>query len=91
MLKAFQILVRRFALVASVAVLLVACGQRGPLYLPQSPAAAQRATLPQTLLPIEKVAPLAPPSAPATPVIPATGAALATPAISATPAPSVAP
>ncbi len=88
MLKAFQILVRRFALVASVAVLLVACGQRGPLYLPQSPAAAQRATLPQTLLPIEKVAP---PSAPATPVIPSTGAALATPAISATPAPSVAP
>ena len=80
MLKAFQILVRRFALVASVAVLLVACGQRGPLYLPQSPAAAQRATLPQTLLPIEKVAPPA--------VVAPTPAISATPA---TPAPSVAP
>ncbi|WP_333909025.1 LPS translocon maturation chaperone LptM [Xenophilus arseniciresistens] len=28
-----------------------ACGQRGPLYLPTDPAAAQRATLPQTVLP----------------------------------------
>ncbi|MDD2609295.1 MAG: lipoprotein [Giesbergeria sp.] len=38
MLKAFQILVRRFVLVASVAATLAACGQRGPLYLP-TPAA----------------------------------------------------
>ncbi|MET3415429.1 putative small lipoprotein YifL [Variovorax paradoxus] len=30
---------------------LVACGQRGPLYLPTDPAAAQRATLPQLLTP----------------------------------------
>ncbi|MBU3737332.1 MAG: hypothetical protein FGM55_00045 [Rhodoferax sp.] len=29
---------------------LVACGQQGPLYLPTDPAAAQRATLPQSLL-----------------------------------------
>ena len=25
------------------------CGQKGPLYLPQTPAAAERATLPQTV------------------------------------------
>jgi predicted small lipoprotein YifL len=31
--------------------LLGACGQQGPLYLPTEPAAAHRATLPQTLLP----------------------------------------
>lgn len=36
MLKAVQILVRRFAIVASVAVVLSACGQRGPLYLPSA-------------------------------------------------------
>jgi len=29
----------------------VACGQRGPLYLPTAPEAAQRATLPETLRP----------------------------------------
>lgn len=29
--------------------LLAACGQRGPLYIPATPAAAQRATLPQTV------------------------------------------
>ena len=28
-----------------------ACGQRGPLYLPAEPAAANRATLPQVLIP----------------------------------------
>ena len=28
---------------------LSACGQKGPLYLPQTPAAAERATLPQTV------------------------------------------
>lgn len=67
MLKAFQILVRRFVLVASVAVLLPACGQRGPLYLPKSPTAAQRATLPQTLLPVDKATPPAAASIPATP------------------------
>lgn len=30
---------------------LVACGQRGALYLPTDPAAAQRATLPQLMTP----------------------------------------
>lgn len=29
--------------------LLSACGQKGPLYLPQEPAAAERATLPQSV------------------------------------------
>jgi predicted small lipoprotein YifL len=32
-------------------VLLAACGQKGPLYLPTGEAAAARATLPQTLNP----------------------------------------
>lgn len=48
MLRAPQILVRTFAL-ALCAASLGACGQRGPLYLPTAPEAAQRATLPQTL------------------------------------------
>ncbi|MFN9473974.1 LPS translocon maturation chaperone LptM [Acidovorax sp.] len=50
MLKAFQILVRTVVLAASAAAL-AGCGQRGPLYLPSGPAAAQRATLPETLTP----------------------------------------
>ena len=39
--------------VAALAALvsLAACGQRGPLYLPTDPAASQRATLPQTVIP----------------------------------------
>ncbi|RUP30752.1 MAG: hypothetical protein EKK45_08305 [Curvibacter sp.] len=49
MLSRLQILVRPMALVAVGA--LCGCGQRGPLYLPQDPAAAQRATLPQVLTP----------------------------------------
>ncbi|PKO61828.1 MAG: hypothetical protein CVU24_06875 [Betaproteobacteria bacterium HGW-Betaproteobacteria-18] len=44
-----QILVRTFALGAS-AVALLACGQQGPLYLPQT-GAAHRATLPESLVP----------------------------------------
>jgi predicted small lipoprotein YifL len=48
MLRASQILVRTFAL-ALCAASLGACGQRGPLYLPTAPEAAQRATLPETL------------------------------------------
>ncbi|RYE42740.1 MAG: hypothetical protein EOP24_31355 [Hyphomicrobiales bacterium] len=51
MLRASQILVRTIALAASAAAL-AACGQRGPLFLPTEPAAAQRATLPQTLNPV---------------------------------------
>ncbi len=40
-------LAKAFALAALAA--LSACGQRGALYLPTEPAAAQRATLPQVL------------------------------------------
>ncbi|AVO43054.1 MAG: lipoprotein [Simplicispira suum] len=62
MLIARQILVRTLVLAASGAVL-AACGQRGPLYLPSEPAASQRASLPQTLLPAAVSAP--PPRSPA--------------------------
>ncbi|MEG0052357.1 MAG: lipoprotein [Comamonas sp.] len=51
MLRASQILIRTFALAASTAALW-GCGQRGPLYLPTDPVAAQRATLPETLNPM---------------------------------------
>ena len=37
------------ALALGLAVALGGCGQKGPLYIPQTPAAAQRATLPQTV------------------------------------------
>lgn len=56
MLRASQILVRTIALAASAAAL-AACGQRGPLYLPTTPAASERATLPQTLKPGSDPAP----------------------------------
>jgi len=46
-----QILVSAIGL-AALGVGLAGCGQRGPLYLPTDPAAANRATLPQVLLPI---------------------------------------
>lgn len=49
MLLITQILVRTLALVAS-AVALAACGQQGPLYLPDT-GGVHRATLPQSLLP----------------------------------------
>lgn len=62
---------RRLALAAAGVALLAACGQKGPLYLPTEPAAAGRASLPQTLAPSTSVAPAtAPASAP-----PATGKA----------------
>ena len=48
-----QILVSTFVL-GMGAVTLTACGQQGPLYLPTEPAAAHRATLPETLLPFGK-------------------------------------
>lgn len=51
MLNARQILVSAIGL-ATLGVGLAGCGQRGPLYLPTDPAAANRATLPQVLLPI---------------------------------------
>ncbi|MBY0455334.1 MAG: lipoprotein [Burkholderiaceae bacterium] len=58
MLRVLQILVSPIALVVGV-VCLSACGQRGALYLPDSPASAQRATLPQTLTPALPLAPAA--------------------------------
>lgn len=42
---------RRFALAACALVLLGACGQKGPLYLPSGEAAAGRASLPEVLAP----------------------------------------
>ncbi|MDO8451075.1 MAG: lipoprotein [Rhodoferax sp.] len=78
MLRFSQILVSTLVLGAS-AVSLSACGQQGPLYLPTEPAAANRATLPETLLHIRpsKAAPQAPadpasasPSAPASTSVP---------------------
>ncbi|MFZ9374342.1 MAG: LPS translocon maturation chaperone LptM [Burkholderiaceae bacterium] len=36
------------------------CGQKGPLVLPTDPAAAQRATLPETLSPARRNAPSTP-------------------------------
>ncbi|MDD2546656.1 MAG: lipoprotein [Burkholderiaceae bacterium] len=51
MVKAAQILVRTLVLGASAAAC-VACGQRGPLFLPDAPEAQQRATLPQILDPL---------------------------------------
>ncbi|MCJ0764980.1 LPS translocon maturation chaperone LptM [Variovorax terrae] len=72
MLNAPQILVSAIALAASAAAL-SGCGQKGALFLPTGPAAAQRATLPETLrprLPGEADSPAAPAkpaaSAPAT-------------------------
>ena len=50
MLNASQILVRCIALAVCTAAL-SACGQRGDLYLPTEPAAQDRATLPDTVLP----------------------------------------
>jgi predicted small lipoprotein YifL len=49
------------------AVVLGACGQKGPLFLPSGPAAANRATLPETLRPAGTTtapAPTSPASAP---------------------------
>ncbi|RZL68557.1 MAG: hypothetical protein EOP77_00875 [Variovorax sp.] len=57
MLNVHQILVsaRRRAVfmvcIATSAVALAGCGQRGPLYLPKDPAAANRATLPDLMTP----------------------------------------
>ncbi|NKE66489.1 lipoprotein [Ramlibacter sp. RBP-2] len=56
---------RRLVLAAVVVGTLAGCGQRGPLFLPTEPAAAQRATLPQTLSPARAAS--APPSGTATP------------------------
>ena len=39
----------RIAMAVLAAAALGACGQKGPLFIPSTPAAAQRATLPQTV------------------------------------------
>jgi len=60
----FRILIRTLA-PAWVAVVVAGCGQSGALYLPTHPAAAHRATLPQSLFPSETIpAPAADASAP---------------------------
>jgi predicted small lipoprotein YifL len=48
---------------AGMALLLAGCGQKGPLYLPTEPSAANRATLPQSVRPAA-LSPAAPASAP---------------------------
>ncbi|RYF73636.1 MAG: hypothetical protein EOO22_08575 [Comamonadaceae bacterium] len=50
MLKVRQILVSALALVVA-GIGTAGCGQRGPLYLPTEPAAANRATLPDLVRP----------------------------------------
>ncbi|WP_396430530.1 lipoprotein [Limnohabitans sp.] len=50
MLKNLKILVTAHALVGGAA-MLGACGQKGPLFLPNTPESAGRATLPKTLKP----------------------------------------
>ncbi len=60
---------RRWLLaLAAAAVVLGGCGQKGDLYLPTTPAAANRATLPETLRPAGTTTPPA-----AAPVVPASG------------------
>ena len=60
--------------VAASAVLLSACGQKGPLFLPSGAAAQGRATLPETLIP-----------SPSTAVAPATSASSVPPTGTASP------
>jgi predicted small lipoprotein YifL len=50
MLNVRQILVSAIGL-SIVGVALAGCGQKGPLYLPTDPAARNRATLPDLLIP----------------------------------------
>lgn len=52
MLLNIRILVSALILVP-IAVILPGCGQQGPLYLPTEPAAANRATLPESLMPFK--------------------------------------
>lgn len=78
MFGVLQILVspspRRRLLAAGALLLLAGCGQKGPLYLPTDPAAASRATLPETLTPSStavvpaRAASALPPSGTAAPV-----------------------
>ena len=41
---------QKIILATGLALALSACGQKGPLYIPKTPAARERATLPQTVL-----------------------------------------
>ena len=52
-------------LLAGLAAMLAACGQKGPLVLPEGPDAQGRASLPQTLNPWHR--PTAPSTTPSTP------------------------
>jgi predicted small lipoprotein YifL len=61
MLKLRQILVNSLVLAGSAAAL-SACGQKGNLYFPSESAAAQRASLVETLTPLQSPPPLAPPA-----------------------------
>ena len=73
-IRSILVSARPWALAVAAVTLLSACGQRGPLYLPQTPAAAHRATLPQTVWGGRATPPAtassAPASAPAPVVIP---------------------
>ncbi|MDO8457587.1 MAG: lipoprotein [Burkholderiaceae bacterium] len=51
---------------AGLTLSLVACGQRGPLYIPTAPAAAQRSTLVETLATPPATATSPAPAAPST-------------------------
>jgi hypothetical protein len=59
---------RRMLAVAAATLLLSACGQKGPLFLPSGAAALGRASLPETLSPVPStsVVPAAAASQPAT-------------------------
>ncbi len=50
----------RIAMAVLAAAALGACGQKGPLFIPSTPAAAQRATLPQTVFGGAAAGPTAP-------------------------------
>lgn len=57
----------RLALASALAAVLAGCGQKGPLFLPTAPAAANRATLPQALSPVSStITPAAPAASDAT-------------------------
>ena len=62
---------RSWGLAVAALTLLTACGQRGPLYIPQTPQAAQRATLPQTVWGGRASPPAVAASAPASAPVPA--------------------
>jgi predicted small lipoprotein YifL len=81
MLKVSQILVIALGL-SSVVVGITGCGQRGSLYMPTEPAAANRATLPELVIPgARKPSNTAPASAtPSNPAAPASDATESAPA-----------